>query len=654
MLSRARAPKFRTMRQFAAEEIVLVEGPFRGRKFRDDRQPAAGLWFDAVDSGLYNRFGFTACVQGGKSLLGLVIPAMYHLFELQETVICGVPSIDLANDKWQEEFRPVIVASRYRDLLPRLGEGSRGGNVKSAIRFRNGVTLKFMSAAGKDSKRSSFTSRVVLATEVDKYDTAGESSREGDPVSQLEARTAAFGDDKRIYLECTVSIEQGRIWQEYTGGTESRIACPCLHCGQYVTPEREHLLGWEAAEDECEAEAEAHFVCPACSTAIDPDLRVSMNRGAVLLHRGQQMSPAGTIAGDPPRTRTLGFRFNAFNNLFWTPGSIGLGEWKAARAEDEENAERVQKQFIWATPWQPPDLDLIPVDAETIRRRTAGGKERGIVPAGTRWLTVGIDIAKFIDHWVIIAWRDNATAHVVEYGVLENDPDNLGVQRGTLTALCEFRDRCLTGWRMETGDARMTPQQVWIDTGWPDSQEVIYQFCRESNSGQAAERFRPIKGHGATQPQARHWRLPTKKTAEIRLIAQDYYIARQRAQRINLVHLNADTWKSVGLDMLSRPADQHGSMTLYDAPAKEHTKFSKHLAAEKPVQKQRPGHPPVIVWETVSRNNHWLDAYCYAAAAAHLCGFRLVAAEGEGVKGGGGEGVKGEGWFAQRKKVGKR
>ena len=81
-------------------------------------------------------------------------------------------------------------------------------------------------------------------------DTAGEASRETDPVSQLEARTDAYDAFGRpfICMECSVSIEEGRIWQEYINGTQSRIACPCPHCGEYVTPEREHLRGWQEAE----------------------------------------------------------------------------------------------------------------------------------------------------------------------------------------------------------------------------------------------------------------------------------------------------------------------------------------------------------------------------------------------------------------------
>src|SRR5690606_23777043 len=119
-----------------------------------------------------------------------------------ETAICGLPSMDMARDKWREDFLPAIEASRYRELLPRAGAGSRGGLV-DAIKFRNGATLRFMSGGGDDKKRSAFTSRVLLVTEADGLDKSSSTSREASKIEQMAARTLAFGSRARIYKECT-------------------------------------------------------------------------------------------------------------------------------------------------------------------------------------------------------------------------------------------------------------------------------------------------------------------------------------------------------------------------------------------------------------------------------------------------------------------
>lgn len=139
------------MRRFAEEELVIPAGPFSGRRFRCHRQPYTGLWFDAVDSGRFNRCVATGPTQSGKTLACFIIPLLYHLFELGETVLCGLPDMDMAGDKWREDLLPAIERSRYRGLLPSSGGGSRGGRVES-LQFANGATLKFMSGGGVGQK----------------------------------------------------------------------------------------------------------------------------------------------------------------------------------------------------------------------------------------------------------------------------------------------------------------------------------------------------------------------------------------------------------------------------------------------------------------------------------------------------------------------
>src|ERR1044071_8097075 len=141
-------------------------------------------------------------------------------------MICGLPDMDMAADKWVQDIMPAIEQSRFRDLMPSAGGGSRGGRVES-LQFANGAALKFMSGGGSDKSRAGFTSRVVVITETDGMDTAGGRSRESDKITQLEARTRAYGSRKRIYMECKVSVEWGRTWQEYIKGTRSRIVLPC-------------------------------------------------------------------------------------------------------------------------------------------------------------------------------------------------------------------------------------------------------------------------------------------------------------------------------------------------------------------------------------------------------------------------------------------
>ena len=162
-----------------------------------------------------------------------------------------------------------------------------------------------MSGGGSDKSRAGFTSRVVVITETDGMDQPGSTSRESDKITQLEARTRAYGSRKRIYMECTVSTEQGRTWQEYQQGTQSRIvlalsALPGL--GQPGARASDRLAGRREPGRG-----------PAGRRVLLSGLRRGLERGRAhcrpiserrLLHDGQTIDAEGDVAGRSARRPT--------------------------------------------------------------------------------------------------------------------------------------------------------------------------------------------------------------------------------------------------------------------------------------------------------------------------------------------------------------
>lgn len=613
----ARPRRTRTIREFAEAEIVIPDGPFEGRRFRIDRQPSAGLWFDEIDSGRWRRHVATGPQQSGKSLSCFIIPALYHLFEVRETVICGLPDMDMAADKWREDLLPAIERSRYRDLLPLRGGGSRGGKVQT-IQFRHGPTLKFMSGGGSDKRRAAFTSRVVVVTETDGLDEAGSKSREADKLTQIEGRTRAYGSRARIYLECTVSTETGRTWREYTEGSQSRIVLPCPHCRGWVTPERDSLIGWSGAESKNAAVAAATFSCPNCGEAWTEEQREAANLAGVLLHEGQTIDASGTIHGRPPATDTLGFRWTATNNLLVPAGVVGGDEWRAARALDEDLAEREMRQFVWALPSAPNKETSHQASAHDITHRVDSWP-RGICPESAELVTAAMDLGKWLGHWVVVAFSPGATPHVVDYGRTEVATADLGIESAILQACREFGELIATGWPVGKADnnRRLVPAEVWIDAGYET--ETVYKFCR-----QAGEPFRPSMGQAASQRPARFRSGPSKTGSRIRFIGEGYHFARMPQHQVTLAEVDADHWKTWVANRLATPMGQPGALTLFRSPPNDHLAFAKHLTAEVKVEEFIPNRGLVTRWEQKRKNNHWLDALYNACAAGHRCGSRLL------------------------------
>lgn len=624
----SRTPAIRSLRAFAESELVVPKGRYRGTKLRSDRQPFFGLLFDAVDSKRWRRYAVLGCVQSGKTLGAFLAPILKTLFEDREPCGVLVPSQELSRDKWANEIKPTIEASRYRDLLPESGAGSKGG-FSEEVRFSNGAHLRFLSGSGSDAKRSGQTYRVVCGTEVDKYDKAAASSREADPISQGEARTESYGDDAQLWLECTVSITKGRIWREYSAGTASRIACRCPHCREYVTPEREHLVGWQQAKTAREASRLAYFACPSCGHKLSEKERIAMNRAGVLVHRGQTVDSKGRIHGDAPDTNTLGFRWNAFNNLFWTPGHIAAKEWSALNESDAESDESTEKylcQFVWAVPYQPPAFDDDPLDAKEVRRRFAEPTfGRGVVPADTAQLTVGCDLGKRFGTWTAIAWRPECRGHVIDYGTFEILSDDLGVERAMRAALRDMRDRVwLAGWRIAGDEANvMLPGRVLVDARYEG--DTVRAFSKEATCW---KRILPSMGYGLSV-QHREFRRPysppAKTTKTHVYLGQHYHIDWDSEKRAFVVMASADDWKTWLFKRLRTPPEEPGSLVLFHSSDRnEHTTFAKQLTAERPEMEFVPGRGEQLTWKVLSRQNHYLDATYNACVAGHLAGVRLV------------------------------
>lgn len=630
-LAACRVRPIRAMGRFVEEELIIPDGPYEGLRFRCDRQPYTRLLYEAIDSGRWNRFVITGPTQSGKTLSVFVVPILYHLFEVGETVICGLPNMDMAGDKWNEDIRPAIAASRYRHLLPTNGQGSRSAAKVDAIRFKNGATLKFMSGGGSDKKRAAFTSRVVVITETDGLDESGGNSREADKLTQIEARTRAYGSRKRIYLECTVSVEAGRTWREYNNGTASRIILPCPHCGAWVSPERENFTGWQEAENAVAAAKSGHFSCPECTQAWSEAERVTANGQARLIHRGEEIVSgrgegergsggaatrpiAPSLTGRAVETKTLGFRWSAVNNLFQSAGDVAADEWRASRAADEDNAERELRQFVWCLPYIPPVQEITNLDEREICERQSA-LPAGIVSDARTCLTLGVDVGKWRLHWVLAAWLADGSGQIVDYGKEATGVSDDRTDHAVLKTLRLLRDANETGWKTPQGEI-VPIDMAWVDAHWLT--KVVKTFCGESGG-----KWQPSIGFGVNSysegtRKAGSYSRPKSTGATVWRIGDHYHAARIKGQRQLTWEFDADYAKSRLHEALACPQAEEGAVTL---PAVEspihHQTFVRHLLSEKQVEEFVPIKGTILRWEQSRAANHWFDAAVLARLAAH-------------------------------------
>lgn len=619
-LEGARPRAVRGYLEWAEAELRIPDGPYKGLRFEADRQPFVRLWLRELERGVYRRRVFVGPQQCGKSLVALGIPLLYGVFELRETTVCGVPDANMVRDKWSVDLLPMIEASSYAGLLPLKGPGSRGGVVTDSVSFLNGVTLRFMTGGGGDKARAGFTGRILCVTEVDGFDERGGASKEANKLKQLEGRLRAYGEGVGILpeetLECTVTDEAGTTWREYLDGTASRLAMPCEHCGAFVTLGREDLVGWEDARSVLEARELARFVCCGCKQPWTEEGRRAAARDSVLVHEGQWVDERGVVQGEPKATDTLGFRVSAVDNLFKTMGDLGVEEWRARKSPDEEGAEREMRQWVWAVPTELAKREDVPLSKVALLGRQLQ-PERGVCPRGTVVLGVGLDLGRHFGHYVMAAGNAEDGGHVAHYGVLEVQGAALGDARAVKLVIGEAVELFMQGLEREDGGKQGLGALV-IDRGWMTDVVAaeVYAWRKKGVPVFAC------KGFGATERGGNAMYAPPKARKENNrylFLGEDCFEERRGWSAPPLLNADMDAWKTRVMQGWAMELGEPMGWSLFPVGhAREHGRFVNHLLAERKVEEFKVGKAPLVYWERVRHENHFLDAMTLGAIGCHV------------------------------------
>lgn len=618
--SNAKTRLIRTIRQFCEEELVVADGPRKG-PFRVDTQPAIGLWFDEIDSGRWNELIFTAPSQWGKTLVGFIAPALYHTAEMAENYILAVPDMRMGQNKWEVDLRPAFEASpSLRKLLPRSGEGSRGGKISDSITLNNGKIIKWMTAGGDDTQKAGFTSRIVGVTEAARFSESSDTSVESDPLRQLQARQRSYtSDQRRSYVEGTVTIEEELPWRARPGSSQSRILTPCPHCEAWIAPERDHLCGFEEAESEVEAAEESAWFCYCCGELITDEQRLASVRECKIVHGDQTIDSQGRVVGDLPKTRRLWFRATPWLNCLLSTADLAIDEWRSLQI-DEDSPERQSEdkrmaQFVWCSPWTSPRIEDAEIDRNAAAKRVLEDHPRGVVPNDTTALVVGTDMGKHEAWWLTLAIREDGRRHVVDYGSVEVQSARMSEEDALRVALAEMSLMVHAGW--QKADGEIYPVDAWwVDSGY--KRKTVERYCRREYDATGKRTWcLPANGLSETKIQGRKYLAPKKTGNEVREIDPDgkYHVSWLRANRVYGVEWDADDGKLRVQNAMVIPQHRPGAMTLFAAPMRTHRKIIRHFTNERRILVEDKFKGDYLKFKKFGAN-HLLDCAAEADTAA--------------------------------------
>ncbi len=264
------------------------------------------------------------------------------------------------------------------------------------------------------------------------------------------------------------------------------------------------------------------------------------------------------------------------------------------------------------------------------------GYRAGVIPIGCNHLTMFIDVQQKVLFWMLVAWEDNFTGHIVDYGAwpdqkrpyftLRDVRATLGRAtpggglEGQIYAGLEklTAEKLSRAYRREDG-AEMHIDRCLIDANWGQSTDVVYQFCRQSSFagillpshgkyvGASSIPFSEYKRKRGDRV-GLHWRIP----------------ARIGTRQVRHVLIDTNYWKTFVHARLAVAMGDPGCMSLFGRDDKTHRLLADHLTAEyriKTVARDR----TVDEWKlrATRPDNHWLDCLVGCAVAAAIQGAAL-------------------------------
>lgn len=631
----------RSLREWAEAEVILPPtGPAKNQRYKGSRQPVSAILLDEIDSGRWTEIVATGPSQSSKTFTAFACPLLYRLLECEETTIMAVPEADMADDKWTQDILPIMEASpRMRAMIPKTGPGSKGGKVKDRVDFPNGASLKIMSRGGKDTAKAGFTARSVHVTEAAGFSVQTLTSKESDPLRQFRARQRAFSRDRRLLVvEGTLTTTADLPWrlkghEEALASTMSQLLAPCPHCPEWISPGREDFVGWMGAKTAVEAAENSHFRCPKCGHKITEEERIAAIQHVQLVHYGQRINQHGEVIGELPSTFRLWYHWSQWHNLLVPATDHAIDEWEKEQilphSQDWYDKEKELCQFVWAIPYEPQAVDVIPLTEADIYGR---GTElrRGVVPLDAVKMSAGVDLRGRQLHYVVIAWKADGCGHIVDLGILPLEYRQYGTKTAVMRALRRFRDTIIEpGFKDQEGKV-CRPQLVLIDLGW--RQDVVRMFIAECVAA-GNRRFLGCFGRGQSEPRGKGgYSHPDKTNKTVLHIGDQFHLRSSQKYKTPAFFANSDEWKTNVHDAFSTAIDQPGSITTFHTLTEDEQylvrSYSRQIVAERSQEKIVPGRGTVIIWTNeTGRQNHFLDATYLAFVAGHAIGVRVIVLE---------------------------
>jgi len=278
------------------------------------------------------------------------------------------------------------------------------------------------------------------------------------------------------------------------------------------------------------------------------------------------------------------------------------------------------------------------IDPAVVSRKV-NGRPMGEVPPTCPFVVAYIDTHDKALFWAVLAFEQNQTPSVVDYGTWPEQPTRLFTlssiqrtlrrkytQRTPEAAILAGADELVTwllGRRFSKGKYSAGMDKLLADTGYkPD----IWQQIKTQHPELGLTKGVGIKA--GSKPMLEWERRPGE------IVGSHWLTPPSKHREHPVTQIDTNHWKTVVLDSVAAAPGEPGALTFYGDSRTVHPLFAAHLDAETFVETEGYGRK-VVEWKNKPNqsDNHWLDCTvgCFVGASmlgAHQEGAPVVAQRG--------------------------
>jgi phage terminase large subunit GpA-like protein len=585
-------PPLLTVSQWAeAHRVLAGKAASEPGPWRNSRTPYLAKVMDALSATsraeivVFVKGSQIGATEAGNNWIG------YSIHHVPGPILAVCPTVELAKRASRQRIDTLIDATPCLRGLVAPARERDSGNTLLSKDFPGGVLA--LTGANSAVGLRSMPARDLFLDEVDAF--PADADGEGDPVFLARRATRTF-QRRRVFMVSTPKrAGLSRIMREFEACEQAwKFHVPCPLCGH-----RQELV-WERLRYDVPASA---------GNVVIPDVRYSCAgcSGLIPEHAKTEMLGAGAWAPLWDRgNRSVGFHLSA---LYSPVGWLSWGEAAAmyerarARPEDMQVFTNTVLGLPYAEPSEAPDWEVLYARRE--------GYTRGVVPAGGRFLTAGVDHQDDRVEVTLVAWGREKRSWVVDHKVIPC-PATLEARRAVLDDLLGADWPCAGGGGVP----------LWclaVDSG--AYTQDVYAWARGH--------LGPSYGGGALRVRQPRTVMVCKgmDRSSKMLYAPDKVSAEERKRGLKLVGLGSSGAKrQLYLWLRLRPATSDERAAGIEDPygfchfPELEEEYFRQLTAEQLVRTQNPRGYDKEEWVKMRARNEALDCWVLAHAAAVAVG----------------------------------